>query len=115
MKKGLLLLISVLVTKSYAQINTQTIKGKVVDADTKEALIAATIMVLNSEPIIGTSCDLDGNFVLEKVLVGRQNIQVNMLGYTTFVVNELLVSSGKEPFLEIELNSASSQLDEVLM
>lgn len=113
MKKGLCLIILILAVNSYAQTNTQTIRGKVADANSKEALIGATIKVLNVEPLIGASCDLEGNFVLDDVPVGRQNIEVRMLGYTTFVVNELLVSTGKEPFLEISLELANKLLDEV--
>jgi len=108
-------MILILTVKSYAQTNTQTIRGKVVDADTKEALIGASVKVLNAESLIGASCDLDGNFILENVPVGRQNIEVRMLGYTTFVVNELLVSTGKEPFLEISLEVADKLLDEVVI
>lgn len=102
-------------TAIYAQTNTQTIRGIVVDADTKETLIGATVTVLNSEPIIGTSCDIDGNFVLENVPVGRQDIQVSMLGYAPYIVNELLVSTGKEPFLDISLHSADNDLKEVVV
>ena len=116
MKKSILFLFLVLVgMTSYAQTNTQTIRGTVVDADTKETLIGATVMLLNSDPIIGTSCDINGHFVLQNVPVGRQDIQVSMLGYTPYVANELLVSTGKEPFLEINLQAADNELQEVVV
>jgi C-terminal processing protease CtpA/Prc len=41
---------------------SQTIPGRVIDTDTKTALVGATIIVLDTDPVIGTVTDPDGEF-----------------------------------------------------
>ena len=45
-----------------AQDITQTIKGTVFDDETSTPLIGATVVILESNPLIGTTTDLDGKF-----------------------------------------------------
>ena len=99
----------------YAQTFTQTINGKVLDAQTRKPLSFATVVVLDTDPVIGTSCDVNGNFTLEKVPVGRQSISISMVGYETYVVNEFLVSSGHNARIEAELSPKAQELDEVVV
>lgn len=99
---------------SFAQI-TQTISGKVFDAVTGEGLVGATVIVADSEPVIGTVCDVDGNFTLENVPVGRQNIQASMMGYDIYVARELMVSSGKATILNMALQTSNVGLEEVVI
>ena len=84
-----------------AQTPTQTIRGKVFDADSKTGLPGAHVILLNSQPLIGTTTDVNGNFILDRVPVGRKSIQVSYIGYKPVVRPEILVSSGKEVFLLI--------------
>jgi len=99
----------------YAQTITQTINGKVLDAQTHKPLSFATVVVLDTDPVIGTSCDVNGNFTLEKVPVGRQSISISMVGYETYVENEFLVSSGHNARIEAELSPKAQELDEVVV
>jgi len=64
-----------------AQTLTQTIRGTINDIDSEVQLYGATVVVLNTDPLIGSSTDFDGNFRLDKVPVGRHNIKISMLGY----------------------------------
>ena len=100
---------------AYAQTITQTINGKVLDAQTLKPLSFATVIVLNTDPVIGTSCDVNGNFALERVPVGRQNISISMVGYETYVVNEFLVSSAHTDRIKAELSPKTQELDEVVV
>lgn len=101
---------------TYSQSNlTQTVRGKIMDSNTKVPLIGATIFVEGSNPIIGTTTDLDGNFRLDAVSVGRHNFKVSYLGYESKIISEILVSSGKEVILEIELSEASVRLKEFVV
>lgn len=101
--------------KSNAQEVTQNVLGKVIDNTTNEPLPFASIFVVDSDPLIGDAADLDGNFLLEKVKVGRQTIKISMVGYNTYLVKELLVSSGQEVNLNIKLQKNSIELDEVVV
>ena len=81
----------------------QTIRGKVFDKDSKAALPFATVRVMNTDPIIGTTTDIDGNFVLNNVPVGRHTLAVTFVGYADAYVPEILLGSAKEIVLSIEL------------
>jgi hypothetical protein len=70
--KNLLILIAIVILKiNFTFAQTQTIKGKITDSESLIELPTASVIVLNSNPIIGTSTDLNGNFVLKNVPVGR--------------------------------------------
>nr|WP_319269843.1 carboxypeptidase-like regulatory domain-containing protein [uncultured Draconibacterium sp.] len=98
-----------------AQVVTQTINGKVFDDITNESLPFASIVVKGSEPLIGTVSDIEGNFILENVPVGRQTISISMVGYDTYEMKELLVSSGQEVNLNIGMQQSNAELDEVMV
>ncbi len=95
---GLLLIIQSLV---FGQ--TQTVSGVVIDITSKETLPGANILLLDREPLLGTSTNSVGEFVLKDVPLGRHDFQISFLGYQTKVISGILVSSGREVFLEIEL------------
>lgn len=116
MKRTILILLIIFYYHSIiAQAITQTISGAINDKLSKEPLPFANIMIVDSDPIIGTTSDINGEFILEKVPVGRSNLQVSMVGYETYIINELLVTSSREIHLEVELNPAYAQLAEVVI
>lgn len=100
---------------SFSQSITQSVRGKVYDNLTKEALPGTNIFVLDTDPTIGTTSDMDGNFILEKVPVGRQNIQVFMMGYESYIVNELLISSGQQHVLDVALQETALETDAIVV
>jgi len=117
MKKSVFTIISIIAFcgLSFSQTITQTIRGKVYDKVTQEPLQFSTVIVLHSDPLIGTTTDKDGNFILENVPVGRKNIQISMIGYESYMANELMVSSGKDVVLDIGLLQSTMDLDEVVV
>jgi hypothetical protein len=93
----------------------QTINGKVTDAITGSPLIGANVVLLNSNPIIGTTVDLNGNFELHNIPLGRQALQISYLGYRTQTIHNLLVTSGKQTQISIQLEEDITQVDEVVI
>jgi hypothetical protein len=96
-----------------AQTISQTIRGKVTDADIKLPLPGATIIIMESDPLIGTSADAEGNFRLDKVPLGRYDLRISYTGYEPFIVSELIVGSGKEVVLNIGLKESLVTLEQV--
>jgi hypothetical protein len=88
---------------AIAQTYTQTIRGKVIDADSKSEIIGANIILLNSDTLIGSTTDVDGKFRIENVPVGRRAIKITSIGYNEAILSNLIVTSGKEVVLTIEL------------
>jgi len=109
-----LLLLNTMVTYSQSGLS-QTVRGQIVDAETKQPLVFATIMVEGTSPVIGTTARHDGSFRLEGVPVGRHNLKVSYVGYEPFTVTELLVGSGKEVVLHVELKATASTLDKMVI
>ena len=94
---------------------TQTVRGTIKDSEVGIPLIGATIIIEGIDPIMGTTSDLDGNFRLENVPVGRYNFKVTYVGYEPYTFTEVLVVSGREVVLEIGLKAASTALGEVVV
>ncbi len=110
----ILLLLVFLQSIYFAQL-TQTIRGKVVDKVTKFPLPGATIVIPNTNPLIGAASDVNGNFKLEKVPIGRVNIKVSYVGYEDKYFSNLELTAGKELYLSVELNEKVIQLENVVV
>ncbi len=92
---------------------TQTIRGTIKDANSQETLPGANILLVDKN--IGTITDINGNFVLEDVPVGRYDIQFSFVGYKPLTIPELVVGSGKEVVLNIQLEESVSEIEEVVV
>lgn len=113
---SLIVLITIISISIYSQEKLkQSIKGIVVDKQSQMPLPGATIVLLNFDPIIGTTTNEDGNFKLENIPIGRHDIQVTYMGYNPFVLNNLLLSSGKELVLKIELEESCINVEEIVI
>ena len=96
-------ILSLCINLAKAQTYSQTIRGKVIDADSKSILFGANVILLNSDTLIGSTSDVDGKFRLDNIPVGRRAIKITSIGYEEGVVNNIIVTSGKEVVLTIEL------------
>jgi len=94
-----------IITLSFLLITTciQTIKGTIIDKDAEYPLIGVNVLLIHEELNIGTTTDLEGNFKLENIPVGRQTIQLSYIGYKTLTLPNILVRSGKEIALTIQM------------
>ena len=79
----LLMFLSIPLGSAFAQ--NRTVKGCVIDKETGETLIGASVVVQGREQI-GTITDLDGNFVLS-IPSGKQKIVVSYIGYTSVTLD----------------------------
>ncbi len=98
-----LTILNLLFLGANAQSLTQTIRGSLVDADSKEPIIGATVIVLDSDPLIGAVTDFNGDFRLEKVPVGRASIKINYVGYEEKIMPNISIGSAKEVVLNIAI------------
>jgi hypothetical protein len=75
------LLLLLVLPFAFSQRLTQTIRGKIIDADSQLPLIGASALILETNPIIGTITDVNGVFRLANVPVGRITLQLSSVGY----------------------------------
>jgi hypothetical protein len=95
---------------------SQTIRGRILDKETKSTLPGVVITLYrDSTQVKGTVSDVNGNFRMSDVPVGRYNLSTRFTGYQHFYANNLIVSSGKELVLDIELEESAVQVNEVVI
>jgi hypothetical protein len=97
-----------------AQKPTQVLKGVVTDKETRIPLPGANVIVINSLPLNGTTTDINGKFrfITE---IGRISVRVSFLGYEDIVLPDLLIASGKEVDLTVEMREKVIQTQEVII
>lgn len=93
----------------------QTIRGEIADQDSKNPVIGANILIMNSNPILGSSTDAKGEFRIEKVSVGRVSLKITCIGYEEKVIPNLLISSAKEFILNIDMVESVVKMDELVI
>jgi hypothetical protein len=110
-------ILSLLSLTGYTQssMQTQTIKGTVLDLNSKYPLIGVNIVLVDSDPFIGTVTDENGQFKMENVPAGRQALMVKFIGYKTQVIPNVLVTTGKEVVVNIQLEESVENLKEVVI
>lgn len=95
--------------------NTQTIRGKIVDKETKIPLMGVVTLYSDSLMITGASADLEGNYKMENIAVGRYTLRVQYLGYLPVSIPNIIVNSGKENIIGIEMEQSVVQSAEVVI
>lgn len=98
---------------AFTQTPTQTLRGRIVDIDSKSAIPFASVVIDNSDPMIGVTSDIDGNFKIENVPVGRVTLKISSIGYELVTIPNVLLISGKETVLSIDMKESFTQLEEV--
>lgn len=121
MKKLLFLLLALpcLIFTANAQNEhgtlTQTVRGTVIDKGVQTPLPGAIVQVMGVEPPIFASTDTNGNYRLEKVPIGRQTIKITFMGYKESVIPNVMVSSGKETILAVNMDEDIISNQEVVV
>jgi hypothetical protein len=97
----------------FSQTVVQCVRGLVFDNETQTPLIGATVVINGTNPLLGGSTDLTGNYKISNVPVGRYNIQISYIGFDPAMVSEILVTSGKEVVINTGLKQSVNQINEV--
>ena len=90
-----------------------TLTGKVVDAVSNEPLPFVNIIV--SGTFIGTTTDLDGNFILKGLEPGFIRIEASFVGYKQALSSEIEVSVANANTIEIKMEEQNEQIEEVVV
>ena len=97
-----------------AQQATQTVRGQVCDLASGEPMVGVTITIENGITM-GTVSNVDGNFEIKNVPVGRHSVRATYIGYEPVLLKEQLVTSGKELVLNLRMQENVSELGEVVI
>ena len=92
---------------------TQTIKGSVRDQASQSTLPGVNVILLSTNPLLGTISDKDGTFKITNVPAGRYDIQLSFIGYETKLIRSVLLTSGKEVIINADMRETVVRLNEV--
>jgi hypothetical protein len=106
-----LILILIAVVPGYTQINSQTIRGTVLDKTSEKPLAGVTVRVADIATPIATITDESGHYILTGVPFGRHQFSYSSVNYQKATIPEVLVTSGKEVILDISLEQKIENLE----
>ena len=81
------------------------IGGRVYNANNNEPVEFASIAIYGTS--IGTTSDLDGNFLFTGLEPGYVELYISSVGFETFVSEAIQVTNAKKVFLDVALVEAN--------
>jgi hypothetical protein len=92
----------------------QSIRGKIIDSESKYPLMYASIAILRDSVFIkGAQTDTLGYFRVDQLPIGKYTIKANYIGYFSFYRSGILVNSGKETILSLEMEENRNSIKEI--
>lgn len=94
---------------SFSQVGT--IKGTIIDANTNEPLIGASVLIEGTTN--GAAADLDGNYTIQNVKPGTYRLVASYVSYNDVHKDEVAVRSGETTTVNFSLEGDEISLQEV--
>ncbi len=108
------LVITVLIcSASFAQKNTQNIRGTVTDKLSQTPLVGASLQVIALQK--AANSDSLGKYSIPNLPPDRYDLSITCTGYKNMTIPNIVVTSGKEVILDIALEETFNQLKEVVV
>ncbi len=101
-------------TENKNSVLTQTIRGIIYDISTGLPIEFANVSLLN-DPGKGAVSDSLGSFVIKGIPLGYTDIQASYVGYQPYIYQDILLTSGKEVFIEIFLKENALSIGEAIV
>ncbi|MDC1068889.1 TonB-dependent receptor [Candidatus Kapabacteria bacterium] len=113
----LMLLVLLFIAPTITLSQNSKIAGKVIDEETGDELISATVILKDksNKIVTGAQTKYDGTFLLKKVKPGIYKLTVNYVGYQTKTVDSLEIESGKDVSLDLSLKTDAIMTQEVVV
>jgi hypothetical protein len=97
----------------FGQNYTSVLKGTVIDKDSRQPIIGANVIMVSTTPIPGMQTNDRGVFLFKNVPSGRVGLRVTYLGYEDVYIGQILISTGKETSVNIEMQEKVTNMQEV--
>lgn len=100
-------------------INSQTInkvgslKGIVIDSDTKSPLIGANVILVGHS--IGAATNTEGDYSISNIPVGNYTVQFRFVGFETVTKTDVIIRSDRTTYINTELSMSAISSDEVVV
>ena len=100
-------------TMGAVQAQQGQIGGRVYNANNNEPVQFASVAIFGTA--IGSTSDLDGNFLFTGLEPGYVELRVSSVGFETYVSEAIQVTNAKKVFLDVALVEANVELEEVVI
>ena len=95
-----------------AQSGVGKLAGKIIDAETKDPLIGANVLILNTQ--LGAATNVDGEYFILNINPGTYTVKVSYVGYGEKEIQDIRIVPGVTYELDIELNPGIELLEVVV-
>ena len=85
------------------------------DAVNQRGLPGANVVLADTVVFRGASTDLDGNFRIDNVPIGKVTLNVSYLGFEERMLENIILSPSKQLVLDIALTERINRVDEVVV
>ncbi|MBS1594507.1 MAG: carboxypeptidase-like regulatory domain-containing protein [Bacteroidetes bacterium] len=99
----------------YGQTYTSVLKGTIIDKDSRQPLVGVNVAVVGVSPVVGATTDDKGFFAIRGLPTGRVNIKMTYIGYEDAYMGQILVGTGKETYVNIEMQEKVNSMQEVVV
>lgn len=90
---------------------TGTITGTVVHAVTREPLVGANVVILDTT--LGAAANSEGRFTIENVPVGTYVLRASMIGFSSAVRTDIVVSTARPAEVQFSLSETNVEIEGV--
>jgi len=91
-----------------------TLKGQILDKDSKEPVPFANIVLeLGGTLIGGTTSDFDGNYVIKPIPPGTYELKATYVGFQPVTIKGVIIKAGTIEFLNVSMSSSAIDLNVV--
>jgi hypothetical protein len=108
---GILIAILFLLPNRHLFAQKGELRGKITDSKTGEALVGATVFLVDTD--LGAASNVDGDYVIRNIPPDSYNIRISYIGYAPQILFNVVIRSEGNADINIPLESSDVNLDEV--
>lgn len=110
---GILIAILFLLPNRHLFAQKGELRGKITDSKTGEALVGATVFLVDTD--LGAASNADGDYVIRNIPPDSYNIRISYIGYAPQILFNVVIRSEGNADINIPLESSDVNLDEVVV
>jgi len=111
LRKLLIITTILLAINSLVFSQSGTLKGKLTDKDTKEAIPFASVVIESGgKQYGGVNTDIDGNYTIKPIPPGKYDVKAVYVGYKPIQYTDVVINADKISFLDITMEKTSQVL-----